>query len=793
MTFSPIAAATAAAETAAYKLPNFVAGASLVQDIAVLLLAAAVAAVICKRMGLSVIVGYLLAAIVIGPNTPMPLVGDSHRIAELSELGLVFVMFSIGLHLSLTKLASMGAKSIVATALGALFMLQFTLMLGGALDWSPKQSLFVAAMLMVSSSAVIAKVMEELRIGHNRTAQMALGMTILEDIVAVVMLTVLAAQTSGGSDAAGQTGLAGLFTNMGAFIVLLVSAGLLFMPRLLRRFDAAGDPEVRIIAVAGLLLLLAFCAMRAGYSLALGAFLFGAIVAELPQKESIEKSFSPLRSVFSAIFFVSIGMLIKPAQLADSWLMTGSLTLFSLFVRPLACGFALMLVGVPPREARRGGLLLTPLGEFTFIIAQAGITAGVLGEEFYPTAVALSIFTVLATPIINRHAEPILNLAEKLEPAWFRKALAAYHAWLAHFGASGAPKPAWAIVRRKLAGMAVEALFVTGLLVYSRPLHDALLGEMRPAGLAEGRTWAYAAHFDYAFWGIVLVLALVPLVAMWRTASALALMLAQSADPRVASPKLVERGVMTLFALLLAEWLYAILPVASFTPWGWALLGALAVAIVAVFSNRLIFWHSSLHAQVNEVLQGGSESAGAAREKVRAELDSGLGEWSLAIEEATVPDDAAYAGTSLHDLALPAKFGCSVVEIERNGFGILAPDSLSALYPGDRLLLLGKPDEIRAAHEFLSQTRASAMSKEGFSDAVLETCVVPVNGPYVDNTLANLQIARSTRVRIVGIRRGDTQLLNPTGTEALRAGDNLLLLGTPGRLRTFRTRLAGNP
>jgi CPA2 family monovalent cation:H+ antiporter-2 len=222
-------------------------------------------------------------------------------------------------------------------------------------------------------------------------------------------------------------------------------------------------------------------------------------------------------------------------------------------------------------------------------------------------------------------------------------------------------------------------------------------------------------------------------------------------------------------------------------------MGALAVAIVAVFSNRLIFWHSSLHAQVNEVLQGGSESAGAAREKVRAELDSGLGEWSLAIEEATVPDDAAYAGTSLHDLALPAKFGCSVVEIERNGFGILAPDSLSALYPGDRLLLLGKPDEIRAAHEFLSQTRASAMSKEGFSDAVLETCVVPVNGPYVDNTLANLQIARSTRVRIVGIRRGDTQLLNPTGTEALRAGDNLLLLGTPGRLRTFRTRLAGNP
>lgn len=226
-----------------------------------MLLAAGVAGTLCRRFGLSVIVGYLVAGMVIGPFTPpFSFVQDVERIQTLSQVGLVFLMFGIGLGLSLTKLGRLGAPALLATGVGAVLMLVFTRALGAALGWSAAQSLYVSAMLMVSSSAVIAKVIAELNLGHERPAQVALGVTLLEDIVAVVMLTLLGAQASGGSG--GQLGP--VLAGMGAFVTLLVGAGLLMVPRLLRRLEARADPELQTIVVAGLLFLLAVVAARAG-------------------------------------------------------------------------------------------------------------------------------------------------------------------------------------------------------------------------------------------------------------------------------------------------------------------------------------------------------------------------------------------------------------------------------------------------------------------------------------------------------------------------------------------------
>src|SRR5688500_1855713 len=384
---------------------------TLVQVFVVLLLAAGLAGMLCKRIVLSAIVGYLLACIVIGPHSPpFSLIEDVDHIAQLSHVGLVFLMFAIGLELSLSKLRRMGLPIVMATAIGALFMFAFTLLLGRVLGWTPLQSLFVAAMLMVSSSAVIAKIMSELKLNHVRSAHMALSITIVEDVVAVIMLTLLATQGSESS-----AGIVEVLTGLTAFVVLLVGLGLLLLPRLLRWLEKRADTELQTLVVSGVLFLLALIAIKAGYSIALGAFLFGALIAEMPQKHAIEESFGSLRNLFGSVFFVSIGMMIDLRLLGEIWLPVLALSLFSLVVRPIACGFALMLVGVPPRQARRGGLLLTPLGEFTFIIAQAGITAAILPASFYPLAVGLSVLTVLATPILNRFADPILNGLEALE------------------------------------------------------------------------------------------------------------------------------------------------------------------------------------------------------------------------------------------------------------------------------------------------------------------------------------------------------------------------------------------
>ncbi len=769
---------------------------SLVKDIGILLLSAGIAGVICKRMGLSVIVGYLLAGVFIGPHTPITFITDEVRVRELSEIGLVFVMFAIGLHLSLTKIAKMGAGIIVATGLGALFMYQFTLMLGYAMDWTHSQSLFIAAMLMVSSSAVIAKVMEELNLAHNKTAQMALTITIVEDVVAVIMLTILGTVSAGsGDDSLGAGQLGSVVTQISAYVVLILMTSLLFLPKVLRRLDMTGDAELRVVAIAGLLLLLAFCATLAGYSLALGAFLFGAIIAELPQKELIEKSFGGVRGIFSSIFFVSIGMMIEPALLLDTWLIVVILVCFSLFVRPIACGLALILVGVPPHDARRGGMLLTPLGEFTFIIAQAGITAGILGKEYYPVAVAISIFTVLATPILNRYAVPIIAFSERIEPKWITKALMAYHDWLMQIRNRPGPSPVWKIIRPQAGRVIVEMLLITGIIVFFGPISGAVekqiftaAGEQR---LGEWFLWLTPGIFEVSFRIVLGLFLLIPLFALWRSIVAMSLILSETMRTHRLPRALLNAGFKTGAALAICYWFAWAFQLDRFkyAPWIWAAIIGSTVVIIAVFSRRLIYWHSAWQHAMQTTLSG-HVSAAELRAEAKENLDRGLGSWDIVLEECEIPDNAVSLGKTLHAIAIPARFGASIVEIARNGHSILTPGPDMRLYPGDKILLLGKISELKAAREFLETRDSAGVKPEVFGRAVLETSRVG-KSPRTDRSFAELQIAKNTGVRVVGIQRGDKKIINPTGKEVLCEGDDLLLVGTIEQTRRFAEWLAG--
>jgi len=570
---------------------------TLVQDFVVLLLAAGLAGMLCKRVGLSAIVGYLLAGIVIGPySPPFSLITDTGHIAQLSNVGLVFLMFAIGLELSLSKLRRMGPSIVMATVIGALFMFAFTLLLGRWLGWTMLQSLFMAAMLMVSSSAVIAKLMGELKLTHDRAAQMALAITIVEDVVAVIMLTVLATQGAQSS-----LGIGHVLTGLATFIVLFVGLGLLLLPRLLRWLDARADAELRTLVVAGILFLLSLAAIKAGYSIALGAFLFGALVAEMPQKHVIEESFGSLRNLFGSIFFVSIGMMIDLRLLGDIWVPVLALSLFSLIVRPIACGFALMLVGVPPRQARRGGLLLTPLGEFTFIIAQAGITASILPASFYPLAVGLSVVTVLATPLMNRFADPILRVLEALEPAPVGRFIRAYQGWLEQLRSRDRSPLAWKLIRGRLVQVAVEVLFVGGLLIFS---HQPLV-RVEASIIA---TWLSPTVLRVAYWSGLGFLVLIPLFAVWRNIDALAAIAAEAWQVPALPPRFVASVLKLAASIALAAFVYSLFPVAL-SPLGWAIIGLAALVVIAVFSRKLIYWHSTWQYSVNEVL--GAIPAGA--------------------------------------------------------------------------------------------------------------------------------------------------------------------------------------
>ncbi len=758
-------------------------GNNLIQDLAVVLLAAGLVGVVCKRIGLSVIVGYLTAGIIIGPYTPpVSLITDVARIQTLSQIGLVFLMFAIGLGLSLTKLGRMGLPMLLATGLGAFFVLNLTQLLGMVVGWSSVHSLFVAGMFVCSSSAVIAKIVTELKLSHQGSAQRALGITVMEDVVAVIMLTILAsqAQTGGGAN------VGSLLATMGAFVVLLVGAGLLLVPRLLRRLESRADPELQTIIVAGLLFLLALSAAKAGYSLALGAFLLGAIVAEMPQRVGVEKSFAGMRDLFSSVFFVSIGMMIEVRLLAGVWPLIIGLFLFVIFIRPVALIVAMILCGTHPREARRAGLLLTPLGEFSFIIAQLGVASTILPPAYYPLAVGVAILTVLAAPLLNRHAETFLGLIERLEPRWATRAFEAYHGWVQQLQGSDTSPMVWKLVRGRLLQIGVEMLIVTGLLIFS----GQLLAEIE---VLIARTEVEDTLLAYGFWSVIGLVVLILLYAIWRNLSTVAMILAESlgGDKRLPSP-LIEKVLRALFAVGLGYWFYAILPFEALPGWGWLIIAAAAIAVGSFFSHRLIYWHSSWQSSVQDVFQEDFSPSGQGRATARVTMDRGLEAWDMHLEEYVVPDDAGYAGCDLAQLAIPTRFSCSVIEVERNGYVITRTGPDLRIYPGDKILLLGKTEGLTAARDFLRGEKKDIDGSEEFSGSILETHLLPP-GPASGRTLAELEIAKETGVRIVGIQRGDHRIINPGGQQHLETGDGLLVVGTLDELRGFRRWLKSPP
>lgn len=751
-------------------------GINFIQDLAIVLLAAGLAGVLCKRVGLSVIVGYLAAGILIGPFTPpVSFITDVGRIQTLSQLGLVFLMFAIGLGLSLTKLKTMGLPTLLATGLGAFLMLNLTQALGVVVGWTPLQSLFVASMFMCSSSAVIAKIVGELNLTHEGSAQRALGITVMEDVVAVIMLTILASQTQGG----GGANVGSLLATMSAFVVLLVGAGLLLVPRLLRRIESRSDPELQTIIVAGMLFALALSAAKAGYSLALGAFLLGAIVAEMPQKGGVEKSFAGMRDLFSSVFFVSIGMMIDVRLLAEVWLLILGLFLFVMIGRPLAVGLAMIVAGTSPREAHRAALLLTPLGEFSFIIAQLGVGSAVLPPEYYPIAVGVSILTVLASPVINRHGETIARFAERMEPSWLTRAFEAYHGWLQHATGGQTPPIVWKLARGRLIQIALEMLIVTGLLIFSGPMLAGLENLIAASGLED-------AFLGYVFWSSIGLVVLILLVAIWRNVTTVTLILAESlaTDTRLPS-RVIENSLKGLAGVAVGYWLYAVLPFQALPGWGWIIIAFAAIAMVTAFSNRLIYWHSSWQSSVQDVFNDETGRPAQARLTARTAMGQRLEAWELHLQDYVVPDDADYAGCDLAQLAIPSRFACSVIEVERNGHVITRTGPDLRVYPGDKLLLLGKTEGLTAAREFLIKTRKETELGDEFGGSILESYVLP-DGLHTGKSLAELRVASETGVRIVGIQRGTAKIINPGGNQTLEAGDGLLAVGTLQELRDFR-------
>lgn len=767
-------------------------GIHFIQDLAVILVVAGVVGWICQRIGLSVIVGFLVAGMIIGPYTPpATLVSDVDRIETLAQVGLVFLMFSIGLQLSLRKLRRLGLSLLLATFVGAIAMYYMSRLLGAAfgvaMGWTGRDGLFLAGMLMVSSSAIIGKILHETGLNHERAGQLAMGVSVLEDVVAVVMLTLLNSLVQLGRDQGTEVGETLLL--LGAFVVLAGIAGLLLVPWLLRRMSISANEELQTLGIAGLLFGLAVVAQSAGYSLALGAFLLGTIVAETPHRHQVERTFEGMRDVFSAVFFVAIGLQIDVRQLGHEFGLIALVAGFTLVARPVAVTTGLTLIGTPLKDALRTGLMATPIGEFSFIIAQLGVTHALVPKRFYPLAVGVSLLTTLVAPFLTRRAEKIAGVVLARQPRWLADWLQAYHGWLDRLKERRSRNLLWQLSRKRIAQVSVGVLFVTGLVVFSGQLFQLVEKWL-------GHRFVSTTALQLIFWTVLGLAVLAPLVAIWRNISAMSLLYAEiSTRGREHAKRLrpfIETALKIGAGAAMFFWLASILPAETAEGTAkWLLIVTALIALIAllVLRRKLIYWHSEMEVELLSVMETGDNKMTA----TTAPWLQPHGEWNLHMIDCTLPDLADCQGKQIAELDLRARFGCSVVGIERQGFMVPLPPPEAVLYPRDKVLLLGTTEQVRAGKSYLSGVSSGPVADSVFEEVRMEAVMVPMWSRAAAKTLGELSPARDHGVQIAGVRRGGLRILNPSAQEMLRVGDEILVLGAPADIENFKIWLREKP
>ena len=746
-----------------------------IRDLTVVLIAACCAAAACKRIKLSPIVGYLLAGVIVGsPQITFVYVTDAASVQVLSQLGLIFLMFTIGLSLRIQKIKQIGLHLIGATIVTALIVLSLSRPAAHAIGMDSSQALFFAAMITVSSSAIIAKSLQSMDLLHKRSGQLALAITLCEDIVAIVMLVFLGSYAAMGSERGGWYELASQVGGLFAFATLLLIPGLALVPKLLKRVGQlkSDGAEIENIAVGALLLSMAIITLLSGYSLAFGAFLCGVIVAEAASVERIAASFSGLKDLFVAIFFVAIGMQVDITQFGSAIGPIALGTLLALLLRPLAALASLLLFCETPKNAITASGSITPIGEFSFVIANLGIAAGALDSSFQVAAVGIAFLTALLSPLSLQGSRWIAEKLQKKPLGPARRILESYRELWADAGRQGDASLLWRLIRKRIPQVSIEFAFASALLLFSRPL----AAELRSSVEQSFPEWQDPVQI--AYWSLVALLALVVLLALSRNLNALSMIVADSLfGGKTALAKLkrpLELSLRSFSLGALGLWILNIAPLEDLGIYS-LLAVVLLVTLMLIFGWRhMVRLHSEVTISLNETINQESASNASARYLQQAKV-----EWDLELEEWTVTS-LAHFGKSIGDLEIRKRTGANIVGIERQGHYLAAVGPSTYLSPGDRIYATGSPEQLSAMRELLSSpSEDQPASSRDYSLAILQSAMVESGSPVEGATLRDLGWPRLYGVQVVSLKSGDQAPANPDVDRPLKAGDILLLVGTP--------------
>ncbi len=578
---------------------------TFIHDIAIIMLVAGIITVIFHKFKQPVILGYLLAGIIIGPYTPpVELVHDKHTITTLAELGVVFLMFSLGLEFSLKKLAKVGATAFVAALCETSFMIFIGYNLGLHFGWKTMDSLFLGAMMAISSTTIIVKALGEMGMKHHRFAQLIFGMLIVEDILAIGIIAILPGVAMTGS-LHGQA-IFGTIGKLSLFIIAALIIGLLTIPRLLAYIAKFHSNEMLLIAVLGLCFGFCLMVLALKYSIALGSFMIGAIVAESKPLHLIEKLVAPVRDMFSAIFFVTIGMMFNPHVVMNYFIPILVISGFLIAGKVIGCTFGTYISGETGRTSLRVGMGMAQIGEFSFIIAALGTRLNVTSGFLYPIAIAVSAITTLSTPYLIKAAPIISENIRKTSPSSLVKLSHKYTSWLSDLQ----PKGDSAMIAKIIVRISLQVLVNCALVavVFIAGTFIATHIDRQLNGIS-GITWNEQIHKSIIC-SIAMLISLPFLIAAYRKLKALSMMFAEVIISNSFAGKNTYKLRRIVFELLPV---IAITGILSFIlslsnhilPNGWIFWTIIAgtIAIALIFWNQFVKFQSWLQIQLFDVME----------------------------------------------------------------------------------------------------------------------------------------------------------------------------------------------
>jgi CPA2 family monovalent cation:H+ antiporter-2 len=670
-------------------------GIELLHDLAVVMLIAGVTTILCHRLKQPVALGYIVAGVIIGPYTPIKMVGNEETIRGLGDMGVVLLMFSLGLEFSLRKLTRVGLSAFVAALLEIALMIWLGYEVGRAFGWTTMDSVFLGAMLSISSTTIIVKALAELGKSREAFAEIIFGILVIEDILAIILLALLSGFARTGAPHAGAVGVEIL--QLSVFFAMVLVVGFIGVPRLFNYIAKFKSDEMLLVAALGLCFGVALVAYKVGYSVALGAFLIGAVIAESRQIHKIADLTAPVRDMFSAIFFVTIGMLIDPKMLvAYAWPIL-ILSLLVIVGKVVTCSFGVFIGGRDLRTSLCVGMGLAQIGEFSFIIAALGQKLEVTREFLYPIAVAVSVITTLVTPYLIRGTDGMAAWIDRAAPRPMMQALSVYTAWIGSFG-QRAPGPLVLLVRRMGWQLLINLLLTVGVFAVG-----AWIAEWDDGYLPEA-VRAPEVHTCLVWLAVMVVTAPIYLASI-RKIQAMSMLIAEICVPVAASGQhggaartvigqvfvLVSFLVMTFLTVLLSTSILGSLE---------SMLPLLLIVTVAVLFFRpiLVRIYSraeiALHETLIELPQLRPVAPKALPELLHeAELDT-----------MEIPAGSTMIGRKLRDIPLRPQTGASIVAIERAGQRLINPGPDEVLCAGDRVLLLGQTDQLPAACDLLAAT-----------------------------------------------------------------------------------------